>query len=129
MGSPANRFRRKWQDYSGHDAARAEHSFYDVFRTLFEGTEYEIEPKPKCFNDIYVNVRLSPEEASAIYTPDKPVKKHGIQPDCLIRNNETGKTIYVEIKRQDGWVEGKKRSAGRGNAHERLCKYFTPGFI
>lgn len=31
--------------------------------------------------------------------------------------------------RQDGWVEGKERKAGRGNAHERSCKYFTPGLI
>lgn len=26
-------------------------------------------------------------------------------------------------------VEGKSPSAGRGNAHERLCKLFTPGII
>lgn len=24
-------------------------------------------------------------------------------------------------------MQGLSRSAGRGNAHERLCKYFTPG--
>jgi len=35
--------------------------------------------------------------------------------------------MYVEVKRQDGWVEGKEASAGRGNAHERSCKFFTPG--
>lgn len=35
----------------------------------------------------------------------------------------------MEVKRQDGWVEGKKRSAGRGNAHERSCKFFTPGLL
>lgn len=37
--------------------------------------------------------------------------------------------IYVEVKRQDGWVEGGKRSDGRGNAHERSSKYFTPGLL
>jgi len=42
---------------------------------------------------------------------------------------ETRKTLYVEVKRQDGWVEGGNRSDGRGNAHERSCKYFTPGLI
>jgi len=57
------------------------------------------------------------------------IQKHGVSPDFAIDNKETGKTIYVEVKRQDGWVEGKKRSAGRGNAHERLCKYFTPGLL
>lgn len=57
------------------------------------------------------------------------ILKHGIKPDCLIRNKKTKKEIYVEIKRQDGWVEGKSRKDGRGNAHERLCKYFTPGLL
>ena len=57
------------------------------------------------------------------------ILRNGIQPDGAIRNKKNGKTIYVEIKRQDGWVEGKPRSAGRGNAHERLCKYFTPGLL
>jgi hypothetical protein len=57
------------------------------------------------------------------------IKKHGVFPDFAIDNKKTGKTIYVEVKRQDGWVENKKRSAGRGNAHERLCKYFTPGLL
>ena len=35
----------------------------------------------------------------------------------------------MEVKRQDGWVEGKSRSAGRGNAHERSCKFFAPGLL
>lgn len=129
MGSTDNRFRRKWQDYGGHKATHAEYTFYNVFKKLFEGTEYEIVIKPKCFNKIYVNVPLSKKEEKEIYTPSKPIIKHGIQPDCLIRNTRTNKTIYIEIKRQDGWVEGKTRSAGRGNAHERLCKYFTPGLL
>mgnify|MGYP001657798899 FL=1 len=129
MGSLDNRFRRKWQDYGGHSAAMAEHSFYSVFELLFQDTEYVLDTQPTCFNTIYVNVPLPLEEQMTIYTPPSPIKKHGIQPDCLIRNTRTNKTIYVELKRQDGWVEGKPRSAGRGNAHERLCKYFTPGLI
>lgn len=39
------------------------------------------------------------------------------------------KILFGEIKRQDGWVEGRKSNAGRGNVHERLCKLFTPGLI
>lgn len=127
MGSLNNRFRRKWQDYSGANATRAEHTFVEVFARLFEGTEYEVVSQPKQFKKIYVDVELSEEELAAIYTPASPITKHGIQPDAAIRNKITGKTIFVEIKRQDGWVEGKPRAAGRGNAHERLCKYFTPG--
>lgn len=108
MGSYNNRFRRKWQDYGGAKAVNAERSFSDVFTQLFEGTEYEFINKPKDFKNLYVDVPLSREEAEAIYTPDKPITRHGIFPDGAIRNNITGKTIYVEIKRQDGWVEGKK---------------------
>ena len=129
MGSTDNRFRKKWQDYSGHNAAIAEHNFYDVFKHLFEGTEYELDTKPKCFKSIYVDVPLSAEEQAAIYTPPTPITRHGIFPDCSIQNTRTQKTIYVELKRQDGWVEGRSRSDGRGNAHERLCKYFTPGLM
>lgn len=129
MGSLDNRFRKKWQDYCGMNAAGAEMNFYEVFQTLFEGTEYEIERKPKCFKNIYLKVRLPKAEREAIYTPPTPIKRHGLEPDCLIRNTRTNKTMYVELKRQDGWVEGKKRNAGRGNAHERLSKYFTPGLM
>lgn len=129
MGSLENRLRKKWQTYSGQLAANAEHSFYDVFDKLFENTDFELVRQPKKFNKIYVNVKLDKTELSEIYVPQTVIKQHGIKPDCLIRNNKTGKEIYVEIKRQDGWVENKKRSAGRGNAHERLCKYFTPGLL
>lgn len=129
MGSNANRLRRKWQDYGGNNATIAEHTFYEVFKELFKETEYVLNTQPKCFNKLYVDVALSAEEQSEIYTPDKPVTKHGLKPDCSITNTRTGKTIFIELKRQDGWVEGKKRKDGRGNAHERLCKYFTPGLL
>lgn len=129
MGSEANRLRKKWQDYGGSKATYAEHTFYEVFQKIFEDTEYEIEAQPTCFKKLYVDVPLSDQELSEIYTPENPITQHGIQPDCLIRNIRTNKTIYIELKRQDGWVEGKPRTAGRGNAHERLCKYFTPGLL
>lgn len=129
MGSLDNRFRRKWQDYGGANATVAEHSFIEVFSKLFENTDYEVISQPTMFKKLYVNVELSEEELAVIYTPKERITTHGIQPDAAIRNKKTGKTIFVEIKRQDGWVEGKPRSAGRGNAHERLCKYFTPGLL
>lgn len=129
MGSLENKLRKKWQDYGGIKAAVAEQSFIEIFSVLFQDTEYKIVSQPTEFKDLYVNVNLTKEESAAIYTPKEPITKHGIKPDAAISNTKTGKTIYVEIKRQDGWVEGKKRSAGRGNAHERLCKYFTPGLL
>ncbi|MDR0829375.1 MAG: MunI family type II restriction endonuclease [Prevotellaceae bacterium] len=127
MGSDANRLRRKWQNYSGENASSAELDFFNTFEVLFEGTEFKIRSKPKEFSKIYVDVELTKSEILQIYNPKEPITKHGVFPDFAIDNTETGKTIYVEVKRQDGWVEGKNRSAGRGNAHERLCKYFTPG--
>ncbi len=129
MGSLDNRLRKKWQDYGGKLATVAEHSFYEVFDALFEGTSLMLIRKPGKFSKIYVNQKLDADEMNEIYIPAEKISRHGIQPDCIIRNNDTGKEIYVEIKRQDGWVEGKKRSAGRGNAHERFCKYFTPGLL
>ena len=88
-----------------------------------------IDPKPKEFKKLYVDQVLSDSVLEQIYTPDKPIKTHGITPDYALRNVSNNKSLYVEVKRQDGWVEGKKRSDGRGNAHERSCKYFTPGLI
>lgn len=66
-----------------------------------------------------------------IYNPPITIEtaKWGVSPDFAIENTRTGKILFGEIKRQDGWVEGKDPSAGRGNAHERLCKLFTPGLL
>lgn len=129
MASADNRLRKKWQDYSGQNASQAENDFFNAFNQVFEGTEFQIRSKPKEFNKAYVDVKLSDKVLTEIYTPPKPVTRHGVSPDYAIDNIVTGKTIYIEVKRQDGWVEGKTRSAGRGNAHERSCKFFTPGLL
>ena len=94
---------------------------------MFEGTEYSVRSQPNEFSKIYVDIPLSEKELAEIYIPDIKIRRHGVYPDYAITNSKTQKTIYIEVKRQDGWVEGKKRSAGRGNAHERSCKFFTPG--
>lgn len=129
MGSSANRLRKKWQNYSGKQASKAEFDFYQTFLDFFKDTEYKIISKPKDFNNIYVNIKLDKKDLLEIYTPKDPITKHGIYPDYAIENTETQKTIYIEVKRQDGWVKGKPRSAGRGNAHERSCKFFSPGLL
>ncbi len=129
MGSSANRLRKKWQDYSGRNAIQAEKSFYKTFQKLFEDSEYCIRRNPDDFNKIYVDFPLSKRDLSEIYNPEVEITRHGVFIDYAITNNETSKTIYVEVKRQDGWVEGKARAAGRGNAHERSCKFFTPGLL
>jgi hypothetical protein len=129
VASEHNRIRRKWQDYGGTNAALAEASFLGSFRSMFPGTDYSITSKPREFQNIYVDVHLKPEDLSQIYTPIEAITRHGVSPDYSISNQRTGKKVYVEVKRQDGWVDGGKRSDGRGNAHERSCKFFTPGLL
>lgn len=127
MGKNELRKRDKWQNRSGVKAGVAEQSFHEVFQECFQGTNFSIRANPKEFDSIYVDYPLLKSVLTEIYTPSEKIKKHGITPDFAIDHAESGKTLYIEIKSQDGWVEGKKRSAGRGNAHERVCKYFTPG--
>jgi len=129
MGSKANRTRKKWQDYSGQNAGVAEQDFYSVFLNAFKDTDFRIRSKPKEFNNIYVNIKLGKKELSEIYNPKGGISRHGVFPDYAIDNLKTKKTLYIEVKRQDGWVEGGVRSDGRGNAHERSCKFFTPGLL
>lgn len=129
MGRKELSGRATWQDYSGSSAGAAERSFYEVFVEAFKGTDLSIRQGPGEFSTIYVDVKLPDSVLSEIYCPTGGITKHGVRPDYAIDNKKLHKTLYVEVKRQDGWVEGKPRSAGRGNAHERSCKYFTPGLL
>ena len=129
MGRQGLQSRATWQDYSGENAGVAEKQFFDVFSKHFKGTDFQIRSKPQEFKEIYVNVPLESHVLKEIYNPKEPITKHGITPDYAIDNLKTRKTLYVEVKRQDGWVENKPRSAGRGNAHERSNKFFSPGLI
>jgi hypothetical protein len=113
---------------SGIKAGVAETNFYTVFTNAFIDTDYTIRSKPREFKNIYVDVPLSDEVKAQTYNP-KVVYRHGVIPDFAINNTVTKKTLYVEVKRQDGWVEDKPPSAGRGNAHERSNKFFTPGLL
>lgn len=129
MPSESLRLREKWQDYSGRNAVAAEKAFLESFSVAFRDTQYAIRSKPKEFRNIYKEVRLSKQDLDEIYVPDSAISRHGVSPDYAIDNTISKKTLYVEVKRQDGWVEGGKRSDGRGNAHERSCKYFAPGLL
>lgn len=128
MGTKELRKREVWQDTSGGKAALAEANFCDLFTKEFEGTDFRVRPKPREFNDIYSKIKLSPEVLATTYDPGRSWT-HGVILDYPIDNVKTDKTLYVEVKRQDGWVEGKPSSAGRGNAHERSSKFFTPGLL
>jgi hypothetical protein len=129
MGREGLKNRNVWQDYSGANDGNAEKHFFDVFKAHFKNSDFRIREKPNEMQNIYVSFPLSPEVSAEIYNPTVTITKHGITPDYAIDNTKTGKTLYVEVKRQDGWVEGGERKDGRGNAHERSCKYFTPGLL
>lgn len=129
MGKKALSKRDIWQDYSGRNASKAESVFFKTFKEEFQNTHYSIIAKPQNFQKIYVDINLDSQTLSEIYSPKEIVNRHGIFPDYCLKNDKTNKILFVEVKRQDGWVEGKKRSAGRGNAHERSCKFFTPGLL
>jgi len=128
MGTKELRKRKIWQDISGRKAERAEKSFYEVFLKEFKDSNFRIRLKPKEFKNIYSKIKLHKKILAEIYNPDR-TWVHGIIPDYAIDNIKTKKTLYIEVKRQDGWVGGKPRSVGRGNAHERSCKFFTPGLL
>ncbi|MDR1917917.1 MAG: MunI family type II restriction endonuclease [Christensenellaceae bacterium] len=130
MGTKELRTRKNWQTVSQIKATDTEHTFYSIFEEYCAThTDYEFIKHPQDFNNIYKNVILPKKVLESIYTPTKDYRKHGINPDFAIRNKRTNKILFGEIKRQDGWVENKRPKDGRGNAHERLCKYFTPGLM
>ena len=119
--------RKEWQKPSLQRALGAENNFLDVFKESLS-SDFIVE-KPREFKNIYQTVELPDTVLQEIYQPVTPINRHGIAPDFVIRNINTGKSIYVEVKRQDGWVEGGIRADGRGNAHERCLKYFSPGLL
>lgn len=137
MAGNALRGRENWQTESGPagKAGCAEKDLITALRNNLGPTVYEVNDHPTDLKHLYENVELSQKTLSEIFIPDDSAMKvamrrgWGVSPDFSIRNKKTGKILFGEIKRQDGWVEGKDPSAGRGNAHERMCKLFTPGLI
>ena len=131
MGKKELSGRLNWEKLAGAKAANAEQNLYEVFRVAFIGTKYVLHEKPKHLKNLYASVELDDCTIREIFNPDIDLTKTkwGVSPEFAIENTETGKILFGEIKRQDGWVEGKNPSAGRGNAHERSCKLFTPGLI
>ena len=131
MGKKELSGRLNWEKVAGIKASGAEQNLYDVFKAAFEGTKYKLYEKPVHLKNLYANVELGDEVLNKIFNPDIDLlnTKWGVSPDFAIENTETKKILFGEIKRQDGWVEGKDPSAGRGNAHERSCKLFTPGLL
>lgn len=136
MASNELRNRSNWQTLSGRKALDVENLFRDGLQQALDAVypnQFFVEAHPNDFSDIYSTFDLSPEVKEQIYNVEmlsdsgKPIYKWGIKMDFAIRNLTNNKTLYGEIKRQDGWIESTSPSSGRGNAHERSTKYFTPG--
>lgn len=140
MATQELRKRANWQTLSGKKALKAEEIFrfslQSALNAVYPDT-FIIEKHPKDFSNIYSDYALPPETIKKIYNVDLSEKKKngklkyswGIRMDFAIRNTKNNKVLYGEIKRQDGWVETTNMETGRGNAHERSCKYFTPGLL
>jgi hypothetical protein len=140
MASFELRNRANWQTISGARALETEEKFRLSLQTALDSVypeQFLVDRHPKEFGDIYSTYPLPEEVLGKIYNVDlsetkangNPKYVWGISMDFAIRNLENGKILFGEIKRQDGWVETTNMAAGRGNAHERSCKYFTPGLM
>ncbi|WP_424035114.1 MunI family type II restriction endonuclease [Neisseria bacilliformis] len=137
MASTQLRQRSNWQTISGNLALQAEEKFRNGLQSALDSVypgQFYIEAHPSDFKDIYSNHKLPSDTSNKIYNPDiykngKLMYHWGIKMDFAIRNLTNNKVLFGEIKRQDGWVENTSPAAGRGNAHERSCKYFTPGLL
>lgn len=132
------RKRANWQTISGEKALKIEKIFRKSLQNALDivyPDQFIIDKHPKDFSDIYSTYELPQEDLDAIYNvnmynADGSLKyKWGITMDFAIRNRYNGKVLFGEIKRQDGWIETTDPAAGRGNAHERSAKYFTPGLM
>ena len=136
MATQELRDRSNWQTVSGQRALKAEEIFHQALQQALNSVypeKFLIERHPKDFSDIYSRYELSEDVLGKIYNVDmtdnqgNPKYHWGISMDFAIRNRENDKVLFGEIKRQDGWIETTDMATGRGNAHERSCKYFTPG--
>ena len=131
MGKKELKNRDNWQTSTLTKALNLEQVFYSAFGDEFKkpaNKNFRIRSRPREFKNVYKDVVLSKKTEKQIYRPEINYT-HGISIDFAIDNIQTQKTLYIEIKRQEGWVENLPASAGRGNAHERLCKFFTPGLL
>ena len=140
MATQELRKRSNWQTASGKKALNAEELFQHSLQSALDAIypkKFFIDRHPKEFSDIYSTYPLPKSILEKIYNIDitekkpdgSPKYKWGISMDFAIRNLTNGKILFGEIKRQDGWTETTTMQAGRGNAHERSCKYFTPGLM
>ena len=140
MATEELRKRANWQTSTVSKALKVEVIFQQSLQSYLSKNfpeQFIVKRHPKEFKDIYSTYNLPQDVLDKIYNINvneiksngKAKYQWGISMDFAIRNLKNGKTLFGEIKRQDGWVETTSMQAGRGNAHERCCKYFAPGIL
>ena len=98
--------RKPWQQSPKAGGVLSAVEFHLLMAQELRASPLEIRRRPSSLRDVYGRYEES----------DQP---HGVQPQFEITNTETNKKIWVLFRRQ----------GPSGNAHERICKYFTPGLI
>lgn len=97
--------RENWQAEANKRGAESEVKFHEVMASALQ-----------CLPGLGdYNVVAQPDDLRRIFGGGR----WGVRPDAAVINKETGRTVFVEVKRQNP----------RGNAHERACKYFAPGLV
>ena len=92
--------REIWQDRAAEAGSHLERVVHQALLAyLGENRSLQIDVKPRDFAHAYAN-------------------KWGAIPDLAIRNRY-GNSVWIEIKQQNA----------AGNAHERACKFLSPGLV
>jgi hypothetical protein len=128
-----------WQLPANKGGKARENEVFNVLKAyLSDQPTYEIVAQPSFFDQLYLEVDYA-SNPSAYQKPAEKIKgatwydaqkrefreytdklrekrsECGIAPDLMIRNKQTGKMHFVEVKNQ----------GDKGNAHERCAKYAT----
>ena len=100
----SQRFNWQWQNEAGGSFSGEQ--FYTMMVAHLQPSPLRIIRDPSSLRGIYGHYEVSGSP-------------HGIRPQYEIVNEKSGKRVWVEFRRQ----------GPRGNAHERICKFFMPGII
>ncbi len=128
-----------WQLPANQGGKMRENEVFGILKAHFsDHPNYEVVAHPSFFDQLYLEVDYA-SNPSAYQKPAEKIKgatwydaqkrefreytdklrekrsECGPEPDLMIRNKQTGKMHFVEVKNQ----------GGKGNAHERCAKYAT----
>lgn len=120
--------KKSWQNDTRCLTVRDEKSIADALNEYFKGTDYTYVKNPrKMFKNFYMDGPLTEQDEKHMYVPKKGIRSLDMEPDGIIINNRTGKSILVEHKRQEGLTSGRASDKSSGNQYERAGRYLMPG--